>query len=431
MTNLLLGFAILVGVLTATLRVLNLRHLRRYGTVIPPDFAGVIDRATLSKMSAYTLDSIKLAIVSDLSSGVLTLVVLFGGLLEAYDGWISHFTQKFIAQGVLYFVFASWALGIWSLPFSLYSNFVVEARHGFNRTSPRLFFSDFVKSVALTSLLIAILAASALFLVKTAGNAWWITVWALFLIFELVLMLIAPTLIEPLFVKTTPLRIDELAIEIRALAKRASLRVNQVFQVDASRRSGHTNAYFSGIGPVKRVVLYDTLLERLTHAEILAVLAHELGHWKCRHILKRFAIFQCVAFAICFVSFRLINWEGLPGIIGASHASFSMRVTVVMFLGSRVAFFLTPLISYGSRRHERQADSFACELIDSAVLASGLVKLARDNLSNLHPHPLYAAWYASHPPVPERVARLRALSAAHSAPLNALRSDDVYSTKPI
>jgi STE24 endopeptidase len=414
-TNLWLGIAILVGSLTAILRVLNLRHLGRYGNVIPPNFEGVIDHATLSRMSAYTLDSTKLALVADISSGVLTLVVLFGGVLEAYDGWIAQYSQAFIAQGVLYFVFASWALGFWSLPFSLYSNFVVEARHGFNRTSTRLFFSDFVKSMLLSSLLIAILATSALFLVKTAGSAWWITLWALFLIFELVLMLIAPTLIEPLFVKTTPLRIEELATEIRALANRASLRVDRVFQVDASRRSGHTNAYFTGIGPVKRVVLYDTLLERLTHAEILAVLAHELGHWKLRHILKRFVIFQCVAFATCYIGYRLISWEALPGIIGASRASFSMRVTLVMFLGSLVAFFLAPLISYGSRRHERQADSFACKLVESAALASGLVKLARDNLANLHPHPLYAAWYASHPAMPERVARLRALSTARPA----------------
>ncbi len=192
--------------------------------------------------------------------------------------------------------------------------------------------------------------------------------------------------------------------------ERAGLRVSRVFQVDASRRSRHSNAYFTGIGRVKRIVLFDTLIAQMTHDEILAVLAHEAGHWKKRHVLKRLAMSEAVAFIGLFIAFFLTGWGGLPRMIGLEEASFSARMVVIGFLGSLVLFPLTPLFSYLSRRDEREADRFASEVGGHpSAMASALVKLSRENLSNLHPHPWYASFYYSHPPVVERIRELKAL----------------------
>jgi STE24 endopeptidase len=235
-------------------------------------------------------------------------------------------------------------------------------------------------------------------------------VWAFLLAFQLLVTLVAPKWIEPLFIKVKPLEDESLGVDIRAMAARASVRVDRIFQVDASRRSTHTNAYFSGFGPVKRVVLYDTLLDKLDHSEILGVLAHELGHWRLRHILKSLLMLQVVSLAACLAAHWLVEWKGLPGLFGLGSVSLFSRLTLTLYLGTLASTFLTPAFSALSRRNERQADAFACKLADPSALASGLVKLARDNLANLHPHPLYVAVFASHPPTVDRIQRLKSLT---------------------
>ena len=414
MFRLLLAFAIGLALFEATIRSLNLRQMLRHGRHIPPGFETALDDSLMTKMSAYGADRGRLSLCSNLSIQVLIIIAVFGGAFEHYDRWISQLTHAPVAQGVLYCLFASWTFAVITIPFELYGHFVIEQHHGFNRSSVGLYWSDFVKGLALTSLFVSILAACALYLIQWSTRAWWVWVWAFLLVFELFVTLVAPRLIEPLFMKVKPLHNQALVEDISAMAARAGVRVDRILQVDASRRSGHTNAYFTGIGPVKRVVLFDTLLEKLDHKEILAVLAHELGHWKLRHVMQSFALFQGFTLAACYGAFRLINWEPLPGVVGAVNASFLMRATITLFIGSLVATCLTPCMNAWSRRNEWQADKYACSLVEPGDLASGLVKLCKDNLANLYPHALYAAFYGTHPTTVARVQQLKGAQALHS-----------------
>ena len=223
----------------------------------------------------------------------------------------------------------------------------------------------------------------------------------------LLLMYLSPVLIEPLFFKFQPLQDQALAERVKDVMKQAGLQVERVQQVDASRRSKHSNAYFTGIGRVKRIVLFDTLLEQMSDDEILGVLAHEAGHWKLGHIWKRLLSMELVSLVVCWLFWLVLSWEGLSGWFGLGELSFLGKVLLVGFLASLVSFPLTPISSLRSRRHEWQADQFARNLTgEPESLASALVKLCKENLSNLHPHPFYAWFYYSHPPVVERIARL-------------------------
>jgi STE24 endopeptidase len=272
--------------------------------------------------------------------------------------------------------------------------------------TPRLWLTDLVKSLLISSVLggIVVIAALAIILYSPV---WWLWLWIFFLVFGIFVIYISPYVIEPLFFKFEPVKEEGLEDKIRTLMDRAGLKVSRVFQVDASRRSRHSNAYFTGIGRVKRIVLFDTLLEQMTQDEILAVLAHEVGHWKKRHVLKSMILTEALAFAGLYLAYRLIGWEPLPGLAGLSAASFFARALIVGFAGSLIMFPLTPLFSFISRRNEREADRFASDLTGRPeALASALVKLSRENLSNLHPHPLYAKFYYSHPPIVERVRGL-------------------------
>ncbi len=325
-----------------------------------------------------------------------------------YDEWIASLSQSFVLKGVLFVLGLLYAEIIFSIPFSLYKNFSIENRYGFNTMTGWLWLTDLVKSTVISSILLSVLVASALLLVLFSPEWWWLWVWAVFLVFSIFLMYISPYVIEPLFFKFEPVRTEGLETEIRSLVEKAGIKVNNVFQVDASRRSRHSNAYFSGIGRVKRIVLFDTLIESMSRREILAVLAHEVGHWKKKHVMKRIILTEMVALGAIFLAFKMLAWEGLPGLIGLERGSFYVRFAILGFIGSLLMFPLTPALSFLSRKHEWQADRFACELTGQPVdLAKALVKLSKENLANLHPHPLYAAFYYSHPPVVERVRRLK------------------------
>lgn len=408
----LVAFAVMLAVSLA-LRWLNLRELRRRGHLVPSEFTGLIDAERLQKIAAYTEDRARLGLVTSLATNLLLLGFLFTGLFPAYDRWIQGLTSSFVLSGVLFFLGIVWVESLFGIPFALYANFRIEARHGFNRMGARLFWSDWLKSTLLSSVLLALACASALWLVSAAEDTWWLWVWALFLGFTLLITYLSPYLIEPLFFKMEPLRAPGLEHEVRALAERAGVHLSRVLTMDASRRSAHSNAYFTGIGRVKRVVLFDTLLQQLTESEILGVLAHELGHWRKHHIFQRLFVTQVVALAAAWGAFQLSAWPALPELVGAQQASFPARIVILGLLSSFVSFLVTPLASWWSRRHEWEADRFATELFGRpSELASALVKLTRENLANLHPHPLYAAFYYSHPPVTERVRRLREASIA-------------------
>ncbi|MGD8377723.1 MAG: M48 family metallopeptidase [Acidobacteriota bacterium] len=394
------------------LRLLNLRHLRVRGGTVPPELEGFVEPATLRRIAAYTVDVSRLGLVRSGVHAVILVAFLFGGGLAWYDRtlreWTLSRTDSFLVGGIVFFLgllAAETALGI---PFGLYRSFRVEARHGFNTTTGRLWLVDLVKSTALGAVLVAAVVAGALALVRWSPGAWWIWVWAFFLGVSLFLMFVSPYVIEPLFFRFRPVEAEGLEERIRTLAGRVGVRVSRILQVDASRRSRHSNAYFTGIGRVKRIILFDTLLERMGSDEVLAVLAHELGHWKRRHVVKGLLAGQATSFAGLFLAFHLVRWDGLPGLFGLADASFYARAVMVGFLGSLASVVLTPLGAWWSRRHEWEADRFAADLTGRpGDLADALARLARDNLSNLHPHPLYAAFHGSHPPVAQRVRALR------------------------
>ena len=249
-------------------------------------------------------------------------------------------------------------------------------------------------------------------IIQSNPNYWWIWLWGFFLVFSLFLIYISPYVIEPLFNKFTPIEKEDEGLEqgIREMMSKVGIKVSRVFKMDASKRSKHTNAYFSGIGKVKRIILYDTLLEKMSHNEIIAILAHEAGHWKKKHVLKRIIISELLGFISIYISFRIINSNILTDLFHIETSTFFVKLILLGFLGKIIGFPFTPLGAYFSRRHERQADRFACELTgETESLASSLIKLSKDNLSNLHPHPVFAKFFYSHPPVVQRVREIRSL----------------------
>jgi STE24 endopeptidase len=231
------------------------------------------------------------------------------------------------------------------------------------------------------------------------------------------MMYIAPYVIEPLFNKFTPIEEAGLEDKIKNLMQKVQIKVSRVFKMDASKRSRHTNAYFSGIGRVKRIILYDTLLEKMDHGEILAILAHEAGHWKKKHVLKMIIIVELISLIGIYISFRILKTDLLIDLFQIQQGTFFAKVVLIGFIGGIISFLFIPLSSYISRRFERESDRFACELTqNTGSMTSALIKLSKDNLSNLHPHPLYAAFYYSHPPIVERIKAIHAMQSASSFP---------------
>ncbi|HET6419044.1 MAG TPA: M48 family metallopeptidase [Geobacteraceae bacterium] len=390
-----------------SLRYINLRHLKIHGSEVPANFAGSIDPDTLRKTSEYTFEQSRVGLIESIADNILLVIFLFGGLMAVYDRWIGSVTNSLITCGILFFLVIYLAQSFLEIPFSLYQTFRIENRYGFNTMTIRLWITDFLKSAVISIILIALLTGGAFLLIRLSPDLWWLWVWLFFAVVTLFLMYISPYVIEPLFFKFKPVSKEGLEDDIRDLLGKAGLEISRVMEVDASRRSRHSNAYFTGIGRVKRIVLYDTLLEQMDNREILAILAHEAGHWKNHHIVKRLVLTEVGSLAVLYAAFRLLGWNGLPGLIGLENASLPAQLVILGFLGSLLGFFLTPLGSWLSRRHEWQADRFASELSGTPdALASALIKLTRENLSNLHPHPLYAKIYYSHPPMVERVGRL-------------------------
>ncbi len=408
---LLFAFLIFTGI-GYWLRYLNLSYLRLHGHKVPPEFAGAVDPATLTRITDYTLENSRFGLVASVLDNILLITFLFGGLLPVYDRWIMTLTPSFIFRGILFMLFLIYAQTLLDIPFTLYQTFRIENKYGFNTTNFRLWLTDLLKGLVIGTAIGTIVVSGALQLVAWCPASWWFWVWLFFLCFSISIMYVSPYIIEPLFFRFEPVKIEGLEERIKGLMAKAGLRVSRVFQVDASRRSRHSNAYFTGIGRVKRIVLFDTLLAQMTPEEILAVLAHEVGHWKKKHILKRIVVMEALSLLGLYLFHRLLQGTWLIGLVGHPEASFYAKVAFLVFLAMLVAFPLTPLANYLSRRAEWTADRFAVELTsDAGAMAGALVKLSKENLSNLHPHPLYAAFYYGHPPPVERIRSLRGFSA--------------------
>lgn len=387
---------------------LNLRHLEEKGGEVPEAFRGQIDEGLLLKIRDYTAWNSRLGLVESAFESILAvLFVLF--ILAPYDRWAASLQLPFILKGVVFFLILHYAGTLLSLPFSLYRTFVIEKRYGFSNTTGALWAGDLAKSLLVSTVLGIIAISAGLWIVGASPGLWWLWLWGFFLALSLFMMYVSPYIIEPLFNRFEEVDDEELKGRIGEVLSKAGIRVAKVLKVDASRRTSHTNAYFTGIGHTKRIVLYDTLMQKLDTGELVSVLAHEAGHWKKRHLLKGLIILEAAGLVVFYLSYRLLEGPFLEGVFGMNGLSFFARAALLGFLAPIGSFALTPALNWLSRAHEREADSYAVELSgDRGALASSLVKLSRDNLSNLHPHPLYAAFYYSHPPAVERVGYIGA-----------------------
>ena len=389
---------------------LNVRHARFRGSSLPPEFEGIVDAASLQKMRAYVKEKTAFEMVASTAAALATILFLFGGLLDRYNSWVASLGLPFLLSGPAFFLLLYVAGTLLWVPFSLYFVFRIENRHGFNTMTGRLWLSDFVKSTALSLVLLAFLSCASFALISWSSRFWWLWVWCFFLVFTIFVTYAAPYVIEPLFNKFVPVEDEDLKARIIRLTTLAGIKVSKVLKMDESKRSRHTNAYFAGIGRTKRIILFDTLLQGMTPDEIIAVLAHEIGHWKRRHLLKGLAVTQALSLALLFCCYHVLKGPMLAALFGITVDTLPAKILLVAFLASMVLFLLKPAMNGFSQRLEREADLFSCDLSGkSETMAEALVKLSKENLSNLFPHPLYAFFNYSHPPVLERIRYIRAL----------------------
>ncbi|WP_027478094.1 M48 family metallopeptidase [Curvibacter gracilis] len=388
----------------------QIRHVALHRASVPMPFAQSIPLAAHQKAADYTIAKSQFGML-ELAWSTATLMAwtLLGGLdalNQALLGWLgAGMVQQLALLGG--FVLIG---GLLDLPFSLYQTFVIEERFGFNKITWRLWLGDLVKSSLLGLLIGLPLASLILWLMGSTGRFWWLWAWSTWMGFSLLMMVVFPTFIAPLFNKFQPLEDETLKARVTALMQRCGFSAKGLFVMDGSRRSAHGNAYFTGFGAAKRVVFFDTLLSKLSPAEVDAVLAHELGHFKHKHILKRLI----GVFAFSLAGFALLGWvsgqvwffAGLgvqPSLSGANDA---LALLLFMLVVPVFSFFVSPLMARMSRRHEFEADAYAVAQTDGQALASALLKLYEDNASTLTPDPVFANFYYSHPPASERLVRL-------------------------
>jgi STE24 endopeptidase len=393
----------------------QIRHVLAHRNQVPERFAEKIPAEAHRKAADYTVAKTKFALLSLLiNAAVLICFTFLGGLQQLSIALLQWLGSPGMAYQLLLIVsFAAISAAI-DLPFDYYRQFVLEQRFGFNKMTPRLFFTDLIKNTLLGAVIGLPLLWVILTLMNSAGDLWWIYAWVVWSGFQLLMLVLYPTVIAPLFNKFTPLTDDALRSRIEALMQRVGFASKGLFIMDGSKRSAHGNAYFSGFGGAKRIVFFDTLLARLTPQEVEAVLAHELGHFKLKHIVKRISVIFLVSLGFLallgFLKSQIWFYTGLgvtPTPFGSNDA---MALILFMLALPIFTFLLSPLSSLTSRKHEFEADAFAVKHTNAPDLVSALVKLYEDNASTLTPDPLHSAFYDSHPPATVRIDRL--LSAA-------------------
>ncbi|MDY7575829.1 M48 family metallopeptidase [Actimicrobium sp. CCI2.3] len=413
------GFSILfVGVLLLTvglrfwLATRQIRHIATHRNTVPEQFASSISLASHQKAADYTIAKTRFGLLMLMvSSSVLVCFTLMGGLQL-----LSVLVLQATGPGMLYqiallsaFVLIS---GLIDLPFDYYKKFVIEQRFGFNKMTPGLFFADMIKGVLLGAAIGLPLVWVILTLMEQSGALWWLYAWLVWSGFQLLMLVLYPTVIAPLFNKFTPLADESLKSRIEGLMQRVGFASQGLFVMDGSKRSAHGNAYFSGFGAAKRIVFFDTLLSRLAPPEIEAVLAHELGHFKLKHIVKRIAMMFALSLAFLALLGYLKNQVWFYNGLGVEPSLFvsndAMALILFMLVLPVFTFVFGPLTSISSRKHEFEADAFAATHSNARDLVSALVKLYEDNASTLTPDPLHSAFYDSHPSATMRINKLLA-----------------------
>ena len=391
----------------------QMRHVAAHRNEVPAAFAATITLAAHQRAADYTLVKARFGLLSAAFGAIVLLGWTLLGGIDALNETVRDAVQpRFGAMAYQLALLACFALigGVLDLPFELYRTFRIEQRFGFNRMTWKLYLIDLAKGLAIGALIGLPIAALMLWIMGATGGLWWLWAWGAWMVFNVLVLVLYPTVIAPLFNKFEPLADESLKARVQALMARCGFAAKGLFVMDGSRRSAHANAYFTGFGASKRVVFFDTLLKQLTPGQVEAVLAHELGHFKHRHVIKRIA----AMFALSLAGFALLGWLsgqtwfyaglGVRPSLGAPNDA--VALLLFLLVTPVFGFFISPLFAQLSRKHEFEADAYACQQASGNDLAAALLKLHEDNAATLTPDPLYVRFYYSHPPASERLAAL-------------------------
>lgn len=407
---LFISFFCLERIVSFGLNELNLKHLRFYKGHIPAFFRDSIDGETYRKTIAYTLDKGKISRWSLVYDSFITIWILFGGVLPWLDRWSRHYGFESIVTGIVFIAGLSVLLLILGLPLEWISIFGIEQKHGFNKMTVRLYIMDKIKGLSLSILIGIPCLYAILWFMEASGKLWWIWVFCFIVIFQLIMLIIFPLFIAPLFNKFEPLEDGDFKQAIQQLSDKIKFSLSGIFRMDGSKRSSHSNAYFTGFGKSRRIVLYDTLLKEMTVPQCKAVVAHEMGHYKLHHIKKMIAIGAISLFSGLFFLSLMYDYLPLFKVFGLESPTNYGALTLFSLLSGTFTFYLSPLFSALSRKHEYEADKFSVDNTgEKKSMEEALLRLTKQNLSNLTPHPWYSAFYYSHPTAMERIQAIRAL----------------------
>jgi len=387
----------------------HINHMQANKHQVPSAFSESIELSAHQKAANYATEKTKLGLIEVvISAAVLLIFTLGGGLQWIDDQWRAILPAQSMIRGALVIVSALLISSLIDLPFDYYKTFNIDERFGFNKMTPKMFFTDLVKHSFVGILLGAPILFAALWLMQSAGDYWWFYLWIVWSVFNILMLAVYPTFIAPLFNKFSPLEDESLKQRIETLLTKCGFKSQGLFVMDGSSRSSHGNAYFTGFGASKRVVFFDTLLTRLNADEIEAVLAHELGHFKHNHVIKRIIML----FTISFLGLALLGWlmeqPWFFTALGVTQASDYMALMLFMLVAPVFMFVLKPIMASYSRQNEFEADDYAAKHANANSLVEALVKLYRDNASTLTPDPLHSAFYDSHPPASIRISKLAA-----------------------
>ena len=408
-------FLIALAVVTGTRLYLAYRQIRYVSArraAVPPAFCGQITLEAHQKAADYTSAKTRFGIVHTLVDVAVLLALTLGGGLDLIDRIASGWLEPGVARGIVLIGLVAIATSLVEVPMSVHRIFSIEARFGFNKMTWKTYVLDLVKGVLVSALLGAPLLALILWLMEVAGELWWLYAWVAWSAFNILILAIYPSFIAPLFNKFSPMQDEALKTRVKRLLERCGFRAQGLFVMDGSRRSAHGNAYFTGFGRSKRIVFFDTLLTRLEHGEIEAVLAHELGHFKRKHVLKRMLWLFAAALGFFWLLGELMQQAWFYRGLGVHAPSTAMALVLFFLVVPVFTFLLQPLLGMYSRKHEFEADRYAIEHASAQELRRALVKLYKDNASTLTPDPLHSAFYDSHPPAAARIARLETAPSA-------------------
>ena len=401
-------FSLCLGILIQWILVQkHINCVRSNRNNVPEAFNEKISLEAHQKAADYTEAKVKTGLVELVIGSALLLLWTLAGGLQFLDNWLRTFGMSEILTGTALILSVFAIMTILELPLSLFKIFKIEQSFGFNKMTPKIFFVDLLKNTIVGFLIGAPLLLFVLWIMENSGTYWWVYVWFTWLTFSLLMMWAYPAFIAPIFNKFRTLENDELKTRIENLLARNGFKSNGIFVMDGSTRSTHGNAYFTGLGANKRIVFFDTLMEELSYDEIEAVLAHELGHFKCNHIRKRISLLATIFFIGLGILGWLINQAWFYNGLGIEQMSTYIALLLFVMISPAFTFFLQPIFSFISRQHEFEADDFAANQAQTENLITALVSLYRENANTLTPDPLYSAFHDSHPPAPIRIAHLK------------------------